>query len=57
MWGIAMDAHRTRIVGLLRRALPTRALPAVWVPAVWVPAAILLLPLLVAACGPGGSHY
>jgi len=52
MWGIAMDAHRTRIVGLLRRALPTRALPAVW-----VPAAILLLPLLVAACGPGGSHY
>lgn len=42
MWGIAMDAHRTRIVGLLRRALP---------------AAILLLPLLVAACGPGGSHY
>jgi len=39
--GVDMS-YRTRIVGLLRRALP---------------AAILLLPLLVAACGPGGSHY
>lgn len=37
-----MSDHRTRISGVLRRALP---------------AAILLFPLLLAACGPGGTRY
>ncbi len=37
-----MSGHRTRIGGLLRRALS---------------AAILLFPLLLVACGPGGTRY